>query len=138
MVASETKNMCMGLNECEMLDDTWSLNMPGWPLLLHKPCCPQYLHASCNGLISACQVKNPCQIPPFLYLIQSCHYLLHLLHQLLPLSIPCLHLIRKCFTSSTSPLSHSVHFLSSLFKPLHLPTSTCNSAVPPLASSVFF
>ena len=32
-----------------------------------------------------------------------------------------LHLNRKCFTSSTSPLSHSVHFLSSLFKPLHLP-----------------
>ena len=35
-----------------------------------------------------------------------------------------LHPIRKCFTSSTSPLLHSVHFFS-LFKPLYLPTSTC-------------
>ena len=113
--------------------------MTGQPLLLHKPSCPQFLHSSSNGLISAYQVQNPCHIPIFLYLIQSCHYLLHFLHQLLPLSVQCLtYLIRKCFTSSTSPLSHSVHFLSPLFKPLHLPTSTCSCAVPPLASSVFF
>ena len=37
-----------------------------------------------------------------------------------------LHLIKKCFTSSISPLSHYVHFLSSVFKPVHLP--------PPLAA----
>ena len=43
-----------------------------------------------------------------------------------------LHLIRKCFTSSTSPLLHSVHFLSSLLKPLHLPPPPARSyAVPP-------
>ena len=47
-----------------------------------------------------------------------------------------LHLIRKCFTSSISPLSHSVHF-SSVFKPVHLPTSTCSSAAPPPPLSFF-
>ena len=42
-----------------------------------------------------------------------------------------LHLIRSCFTSSTSPLSHSVHFLSSLFKPLHLLLYIlCHSLLP--------
>ena len=38
--------------------------------------------------------------------------------------------IKKCFTSSTSPLPH---FLPSLLKSLHLPISTCSSAVPPLS-----
>ena len=41
----------------------------------------------------------------------------------------------QCFTSSTSPLLHYyVHFLSpsGLFKPLHLPSYTCSSAVTPL------
>ena len=85
------------------------------PYFCIKPHCPQFLHTSCKGLISACKVNNPCHIPLFLYLIKSCHYLLHFLYQL--------HAIRKCFTSSTSSPSHSVHFLSSLFKPLYLPTS---------------
>ena len=81
-------------------------------ILLHKPRCPQFLHSSCNGLISACQVKNPCHIPLFLYLIQSCHYLLHFLHQLL-------HLITKYsvsvshFSPSTPPSLCSMPYISS-------------------------
>ena len=69
-------------------------------------------------------------------LIQPCHYLLlfSINSSLSPSHV--LHLIRKCFTSFTSPLSHSVHFLSYLFKPLHLPTSICSSAVPPPLSFV--
>ena len=43
------------------------------------------------------------------------------------------HIIEKCFTSSTSLLSHSTHFLSFLLKPLHPPISTCSSAVPLLS-----
>ena len=78
-------------SECEVMDDTWYVYMPGQPLLLHKPRCPQFLHSSCNGLFSACQVKHPCHIPLFLYLM---HPVLSLpsscLHQLLPLSVPCL------------------------------------------------
>ena len=95
--------------------------MPGQALLLHKP-----LLSTISPLILQwthfCMPsqESPYHIPLFLHLIQSCHYLLHLLHQLIPLSVHALHLIRKCFTSSTSPLLHFVHFLSSLFKPLHL------------------
>ena len=99
--------------------------MPVWPLRLLKPRCPHFLQTFCDGLISACQVKNSCHIPLFFYLIQSCHYLLLFSINSSLSPSHALHLIRKCFKSSTSPLSHFVHFLSSLLKPLHLPTSTC-------------
>ena len=42
------------------------------------------------------------------------------------------HLITKCSVFSTSPFLHSLHTLSSLLKPCHLPISIPNSAVPPL------
>ena len=40
---------------------------------------------------------------------------------------------RKCFASSTSCPLHSLHFLSSLPSPLHLPVSMRSCAVPPLS-----
>ena len=43
------------------------------------------------------------------------------------------HLISQCPTSSTSPLSHNLHTLSSLATPLHLPASISKPAVPPLS-----
>ena len=112
MVASEITNMWV-CSECEVMDDIWYVYMSGRSLLLHKSWCPQFLHTSCNGLISACQVRSPRHIPLFLYLIQSCHYLHFSINSYLT-PLHALHLIRKCFTSSISPLSHSVHFLSSL------------------------
>ena len=33
------------------------IHMPGRPLLLHKPHCPQFLYTFCDGLISACQIS---------------------------------------------------------------------------------
>ena len=77
-----------------------------------------FLHAKSRiraTFLSSSTSSNPV-ITFFIFSINSC------LSQ-----FNALHLIRRCFISSTSPLSHSVHFLSSLFKPLHLPTSTCSS-----------
>ena len=140
MVASEITNMWV-CSECEVMDDIWYVHMPGQPLLLHKPRCPQFLHSACNELISACQVKQVSLPYSSLPLYTSSNpvttFFIFSINSSISL-FNTLHLIRKCFTSSPSPLSHSVHFLSSLFKPLHLPTSTCSSAVPPLALSVFF
>ena len=111
--------------------------MPGRPLPLHKPRCPHFLHTSCNGHISAYQVKNPCHLPLFCYVIQSCHYLLLSINS--SLSMPYISSESTSHPPPLHALSHSVHFLSSLLKPLHLLTFTCSSAVPPphLASSVF-
>ena len=43
------------------------------------------------------------------------------------------HFRRKCFASSTSCPLHSLHFLSSLPSPFHLPVSMRSCAVPPLS-----
>ena len=125
MVASEITNMWV-CSECEVMDDIWYVYMSGRSLLLHKPWCPQFLHSSCNGLIYACQVRSPCHIPLFLYLIQSCYYL-RFLHQLLPHCTSCL--------TSHQKVLHILHLSTVTFCtlpflpriPLLLPPSTCNS-----------
>ena len=62
---------CMWGDGCMWLEkNTYAID---W---LNKPRCPQFLHTSYNGLISAC-VKSR------IHLIQSCHYRLHFLHELL-------------------------------------------------------
>ena len=45
------------------------------------------------------------------------------------------HLRSQCVTSSTSLLVHSLHSLSSLFTPCHLPVSTWKALCLPLASA---
>ena len=106
-------------SECEEMNDINLVSAYVRSALLHKPRCPHFLHTSCNGLISACQVKNPCNIPLFLYLIQSCHYLLHFLHQLFPLFVPCL--------TSHQKVLHILHFSTVTFctLPLVLLQTSC-------------
>ena len=42
------------------------------------------------------------------------------------------HSTQKCCSSSTCPVLHDLHILSSTGRPMYLPVSICNGAVPPL------
>ena len=59
-------------------------------------------------------------------------YIVHGFHKWLSEVIPCRTLQSQWHTSSTSPLSHSLHVRSSLFNSCHLPISIWNAAIPPL------
>ena len=55
------------------------------------------------------------------------------LTQVPPHSIPCRETLHP---SSPSPLLHSLHTVSSLLAPFHIPTSIWNAAVPPYSFSI--
>ena len=71
-------------------------------------------------LARAASNSSPLWVPLTLFIISlsSCHLA---------------HFRRKCFASSTSCPLHSLHFLSSLPSPFHLPVSMRSCAVPPLS-----
>ena len=113
MVASEITNMWV-CSECEVMDDIWYVYIcqvdPYFctNLGVHNFSTPlamdSFLHAKSGvhaTFLSSYTSSNP--VTTFIFSINSYLTPLH-----------ALHLIRKCITSSISPLSHSVHFLSSL------------------------
>ena len=116
-------------SEREMIDDTWYVRHARSALTSAQTSRStisqlllQWIHFCMPSQESMPHSSLPLPHPIF-------HYLFHFLHHLIPLSVHALHHIRKCFTSSTSSLSHSVHFLSFLFKPLCLPTSIRSTAL---------
>ena len=120
------------------MDDTWSVSMLGRSLLLHKPRCPQFLHSGPLAMHSFLHAKSKIHATFFFSSTSSnpvpIFFIFSINSSLSPFH--ALHLIRKCFTSSTSPLSHYVHFLSSLFKPLISPPPPATLLYPPLAVSI--
>ena len=70
-------------------------------------------------------------IPLFLYLIQCCHYLLHFLHQLLPLSVPYLTSHQKVLNSHPPPLHCHILYTSSP------PSSNLFISPPPPAALLY-